>query len=102
MSGSLHQWARNMGIDSKSFPDLTNLDLDARTAAIDDWLDLIEEPLLDRTAATLSRQDYRRWGTKGLPKPTKDLKIGQIQYQKKHGKSTLLINEKMLNQELIF
>ena len=74
MPGSLHQWARNMGIDSKSFPDLTNLDLDARTAAIDDWLDLIEEPLLDRTATTLSRQDYRRWGTKGLPKPTKGFK----------------------------
>ncbi len=74
MPGSLHQWARNMGIDSKSFPDLTNLDLDARTAAIDDWLDLIEEPLLDRTAATLSRQDYRRWGTDGLPKPTKGFK----------------------------
>ena len=74
MPGSLHQWARNMGIDSKSFPDLTNLDLDARTAAIDDWLDLIEEPLLDRTATTLSRQDYRRWGTDGLPKPTKGFK----------------------------
>ena len=27
MPGALHQWARNMGIDSKSFPDLTNLEL---------------------------------------------------------------------------
>jgi hypothetical protein len=41
---------------------------DARTAALDDWLDLIEEPLLDRTATILSRQDYRRYGTKGLSK----------------------------------
>ena len=68
MPGSLHQWARDMNIDSKSFPDLSNLDFDARTAALDDWLDLIEEPLLDRTATILSRQDYRRYGTKGLPK----------------------------------
>ena len=68
MPGSLHQWARDMDIDSKSFPDLSNLDFDARTAALDDWLDLIEEPLLDRTATILSRQDYRRYGTKGLPK----------------------------------
>ena len=74
MPGSLHQWARNMGIDSKSFPDLTNLDLNARTAAIDNWLDLIEEPLLDRTATILSRQDYRRYGTDGLPNPTKGFK----------------------------
>ena len=68
MPGSLHQWARDLGIDSKSFPDLTNLDFDARTSAIDDWLDLIEEPLLDRTATILSRQDFRRYGTKGLSK----------------------------------
>ena len=68
MPGSLHQWARDMNIDSKSFPDLSNLDFDARTAALDDWLDLIEEPLLDRTATILSRQDYRRYGTKGLSK----------------------------------
>jgi len=68
MPGSLHQWARDLGIDSKSFPDLSNLDFDARTSAIDDWLDLIEEPLLDRTATILSRQDYRRYGTKGLSK----------------------------------
>ena len=68
MPGSLHQWARDMNIDSKSFPDLSNLDFDARTAALDDWLDLIEEPLLDRTATILSRQDYRRYGTEGLPK----------------------------------
>tara|TARA_R100000655_G_scaffold74285_1_gene112734 strand:+ start:1 stop:1479 length:1479 start_codon:yes stop_codon:yes gene_type:complete len=70
MPGSLHQWARDMNIDSKSFPDLTNLDFDARTAALDDWLDLIEEPLLDRTATILSRQDFRRYGTKGLSKRT--------------------------------
>ena len=68
MPGSLHQWARDMNIDSKSFPDLTNLDFDARTAALDDWLNLIEEPLLDRTATILSRQDFRRYGTKGLSK----------------------------------
>ena len=68
MPGSLHQWARDLGIDSKSFPDLSNLDFDARTSAIDDWLDLIEKPLLDRTATILSRQDYRRYGTKGLSK----------------------------------
>ena len=64
---SIHQWARNMGIDSKSFPDLTNLDLDARTVAIDEWLDLIEQPLLDKTAETLAKQDLRRY-PKGLPK----------------------------------
>ena len=74
MPGSLHQWARNMGIDGQTFPDLTGLDFDARTTAIDEWLNLIEQPLLDRTATTLSRQDYRRYGTKGLPNPTKGFK----------------------------
>jgi len=68
LPGSLHQWARDMNIDSKSFPDLSKLDFDARTVAIDEWLNLIEQPLLDRTATILSRQDYRRYGDKGLPK----------------------------------
>jgi hypothetical protein len=65
MPGSLHQWAREMNIDSRTFPDLSNLDFDARTAALDDWLDLIEEPLLDQTATMLSRQDFRRYGWRG-------------------------------------
>ena len=64
---SIHQWARNMGIESKSFPDLTNLDFDARTAAIDEWLNLIEQPLLEKTAEVLAQQDLRRY-PKGLPK----------------------------------
>ena len=71
---SIHQWARNMGIDSKSFPDLTGLDFDARTAALDEWLDLVEQPLLEKTAETLAKQDLRRYGKDGLPKPTKGFK----------------------------
>ena len=61
---SIHDWARDVQIEvRKGFPDLNNLDLDGRIDAVTEWLDLIEEPVLDKTAETLAKQDLRRYGS---------------------------------------